>query len=163
MVAISGMKHSWILKLAIAKKVIFALGLLALSGASAFSWRHYDTVTLWANEHVLTAEFSLVRWGLTFLDQVSLPELKLIARVSGLYGALVLVAAAGVWYGRLWAYILLTLLVASLLPLEFRELWQNLSWETSLLVTINLAIFLYFGYETWEVGHTLGDRPDPLP
>ncbi|MDG2990031.1 DUF2127 domain-containing protein [Candidatus Synechococcus calcipolaris G9] len=148
------MKHSWVLKLAIAKKILFALGLLALSGVSAFSWRNYDTVTLWASEHVLTAEFSLVRWGLTLIEQASLPELKLVARVAGLYGALVLVAAAGVWYGRLWAYILLTLLVASLLPLEFRELWQDLTWETSLLVIINLAIFLYFGYETWEISRT---------
>lgn len=141
--------------MAIAKKVIFALGLLVVSGVSTFSWQHYNTVTLWASQHILTAEFSLVRWALTLLSEASLPELKLIARVSGLYGVLVLVAAAGVWYGRLWAYALLTFLVASLLPLEFRELWQDLTWETSVLVAINLAIFVYFGYETREVSRTL--------
>ncbi len=143
--------RSWLLKLAIAKKLLFALILLSLSGFSGYSWRHYDRVMDWAQQHLLTAEFGLARWGLQVLLRQSEPTLKLVAQVSGGYGLLILIAAVGVWYGYGWAYLLFTLLVGSMLPWEIHELVEHLSWETVALLLINSLIFTYFCRETIQV------------
>jgi len=145
--------RSWLLKLAIAKKVLFGLLLLTLSLISGYSWQHYDTVMHWAHQHLLTAEFGLVAWGLHVLLQQSEPTLKLVAQISGGYGVLILIAAAGVWYGYGWAYLLFTLLVGPMLPWEIRELWEHPSWETMTLLLINGLIFAFFCVETTKVWH----------
>ncbi len=143
--------RTWLVKLAVAKKVIFALLLLITSGVTGFTWRHDDTVTLWAQAHVAQAEFQLVKVVLNFLSQAPVTELKLIARGTGVYGVIIGVAAWGVWQGKVWAYYLFAGLVGMLLPVEVWELKRELSWETGLLFLVNLIIFGYFAWEAWHL------------
>ncbi len=154
-------QRSWMIKLAVAKKVLFALVLLGISGITGFTWRNNGIVTDWAQTHVVNAEFSLVRWGLTFLSQAPIPELKLIARLSGLYAGVILIAAWGVWRAKVWAFILFAGLVGLLLPVEIWELSHDWAWETLLLFVINLLIFGYFSWEAWHLTQSHSTVPEP--
>jgi len=143
--------RSWIVKLAVFKKAIFALLLISTSVLTGFAWRHDDEVTVWAQAHVASAEFGLVQALLTFLSQAPVQELQLIARGTGIYGVMVAIAAWGVWQGKVWAYVLFTGLVGLLLPVELWELTQEFSGETAILFSLNLGIFAYFAWEAWHL------------
>lgn len=154
----AGQSRSWIVKVAVAKKVIFALLLLSTSLITGFTWRHDDRVTIWAQAHLAQAEFGTVRSILSFLSQAPVDELKLISRGTGIYGLIIAGAAWGVWQGQVWGYGLFAGLVGLLLPVEIWELSRELHWETGLLFGLNLLIFAYFA---WETGHLIRQQSQP--
>ncbi|KGF72232.1 hypothetical protein DO97_11400 [Neosynechococcus sphagnicola sy1] len=147
-------KLSLLLKLAIAKKAVLALTLLIISIGAGFSWRHYEAVTTWAATYMLTAEYALVRSLLQFVIHSDIEQLKLIARLSGIYGALIAIAAVGLWFGATWAYGLFLGLVGILLPVEIFELIHNASLSTAALFMVNLGIFGFLLKEWPEIRHS---------
>lgn len=145
--------RSWIIKVAVVKKGIFALLLLLTSFVTGVTWRFDTTVSLWLQSHILKAEFRAVQSILSFLSQAPVSELKLISRGTGVYGLTIAVAAWAVWEGKIWGYYLFAVLVGLLLPVEIWELQHDPQWQTGLLFGVNLIIFVYFAWEAWHLGH----------
>jgi uncharacterized membrane protein (DUF2068 family) len=141
--------RSLILKLIIFKKVLFALLLLAISLGSAFSWRHYDQVASWVKTYLLEAEIELSQDMLHLLSYATVTHLQWLARISSLYGVLGLVAAGGLWYGKVWGHLLFALLVGTLIPVEVKELIHHPTPTVILFSILNLAIFGYL-LATWR-------------
>ncbi|MDS3860928.1 DUF2127 domain-containing protein [Thermosynechococcaceae cyanobacterium BACA0444] len=155
----AGRSRSWIVKVAVVKKGIFALLLLLTSFVTGVTWRFNDTFALWIQSHILQAEFRAVQSTLSFLSQTPVNELKLISRGTGVYGLMIAVAAWAVWEGKIWGYYLFAGLVGILLPVEIWELQHDPKWETGLLFGLNLVIFAYFAWEAWHLGHQKKTNP----
>lgn len=136
-------QRSWVLKLIVFKKALFALVLLTISLTASWSWRNYESLTIWADRYLVDAEYTLVQSLVNFAVNSDINSLRTIARLSGIYGFLLAIATVGLWYQKHWAHILFTTLVGMLLPVEVFELIHELAPPTVLLFTINLAMFLY--------------------
>lgn len=132
---------SLLIRLIALKKGIYALVLLVIAAISAFSWRNYDLVTTWMHQYLLEAEYDLVRWGLEKLSAISLPTLKLIARIAGMYGTLLGIAAIGLWQGKAWADPLFIGLVGLLIPVEIYEVIHAVSLPKVIIFCLNVLIF----------------------
>lgn len=144
---------SLLLKIVIIKKALFAVFLLVVSAISAFSWRNYDQVAVWANDYLVNGEYGLVHWVLETVTNSQTATLKLVARVSGAYGLLVAIATTGLWFGKRWADPLFITLVGLLLPVEVYEIVHHASWSKFLLFAINLLIFgvlITHWVHTWD-------------
>ncbi len=136
-------KPSIFIRLIALKKGLFALILLTIAVISGFSWRNYDLVTTWANQYVVGAEYGFVGWLLQHVAHAGVPTLKLIARVSSVYGTLLGVAAIGLWFGKAWADPLFITLVGALIPIEIYEVLHQPTTSKIVIFLLNLAIFLY--------------------
>ncbi|MEL7036163.1 MAG: DUF2127 domain-containing protein [Cyanobacteria bacterium J06592_8] len=135
--------RSFILKLIVLKKALFSLVLLTISLTASWSWRNYESLTIWADNYLVDAEYTLVQSLVNFVVNSDVSSLRTIARLSGIYGLLLAIATVGLWYQKHWAHILFTILVGMLLPVEVFELIHELAPPTVLLFTINLAVFIY--------------------
>jgi uncharacterized membrane protein (DUF2068 family) len=134
-------QSSLLIKLIVVKKGLFALILIGISLLSAFSWRNFDLVSTWSETYVVNAEYGAVRRILETIAQADVPTLKVVARLSGLYGGLLGITAIGLWQGRVWADPLFIILVGILIPFEILELWHQATPTTAIIFVINLLVF----------------------
>lgn len=133
-----------LLRIVVLKKLLVALVLLATSGLAGVASSHYGVL----NELAL-------QWGHS--DRVLLralaekavaagpDQLRLMAVLSGVYGALIVVAAVATWQRRLWGERLFAGLLLVTLPLEIHKLAHHpeLShWLVFLLTLAGLAVVL---------------------
>ena len=128
MAQISG-QGRWLIRLIVVKKLLLAGVLLCISLAAVFGDVHYaelsDFAETWGNadRQFLT---SLAEKG-SLLGPTRLMRLAL---VSGLYAALILVAAWATWVGRRWGEWLLVGVLGLALPLELADALHEQSPRT---------------------------------
>ena len=141
MAQISG-QGRWLIRLIVVKKLLLAGVLLAISLAAVFGDVHYaelsDFAETWgkADRQFLS---SLAEKG-TLLGPTRLMRLAL---VSGLYAALILVAAWATWVGRRWGEWLLVGVLGLALPLELEHALHEQSprpWIVLGLTVIGLVL-----------------------
>ncbi|WP_114994615.1 DUF2127 domain-containing protein [Synechococcus sp. UW179A] len=141
MAQISG-QGRWLIRLIVVKKLLLAGVLLAISLAAVFGDVHYaelsDFAETWgkADRQFLS---SLAVKG-TLLGPTRLMRL---AFVSGLYAALILVAAWATWVGRRWGEWLLVGVLGLALPLELADALHEQSprtWVVLGLTVIGLVL-----------------------
>ncbi len=138
----------WLIRLIVVKKLLLAGALLAISLAAVFGDVHYaelsDFAETWgkADRQLLS---SLAEKG-TLLGPTRLMRL---AFVSGLYAALIMVAAWATWVGRRWGEWLLVGVLGLALPLELEHALHEQSPRTwfvlgltviGLMLTTRLAL-----------------------
>lgn len=134
---------SLLIKLIALQKGLFALALIGISLLSAFSWRNFDLVTGWSERYLVNAEYGFVRWLLGAIAHSSVPTLKWVARLSGIYGGLLWITAIGLWQGRIWADPLFVALVGVLIPIEVLELLHHATSIKALIFVINILVFTF--------------------
>ena len=147
MAQISG-QGRWLIRLIVVKKLLLAGVLLAISLAAVFGDVHYaelsDFAETWgkADRQFLS---SLAEKG-TLLGPTRLMRL---AFVSGLYAAMIMVAAWATWVGRRWGEWLLVGVLGLALPLELVDALHEQSPRTwfvlgltviGLMLTTRLAL-----------------------
>ena len=147
MAQISG-QGRWLIRLIVVKKLLLAGVLLAISLAAVFGDVHYaelsDFAETWgkADRQFLS---SLAEKG-TLLGPTRLMRL---AFVSGLYAAMIMVAAWATWVGRRWGEWLLVGVLGLALPLELEHALHEQSPRTwfvlgltviGLMLTTRLAL-----------------------
>ena len=119
----------WLIRLIVVKKLLLAGALLAISLAAVFGDVHYaelsDFAETWgkADRQFLS---SLAEKG-TLLGPTRLMRL---AFVSGLYAAMIMVAAWATWVGRRWGEWLLVGVLGLALPLELEHALHEQSPRT---------------------------------
>ncbi|QNI56065.1 hypothetical protein SynBIOSE41_03595 [Synechococcus sp. BIOS-E4-1] len=136
MAQISG-QGRWLIRLIVVKKLLLAGVLLAISLAAVFGDVHYaelsDFAETWgkADRQFLS---SLAVKG-TLLGPTRLMRL---AFVSGLYAALILVAAWATWVGRRWGEWLLVGVLGLALPLEVVDALHEQSPRTWIVLGLTV-------------------------
>ncbi len=135
--------RSLLVKLIVFKKACFSLLLLTLSLLSSWSWRNYDGLTQWAENYVVDAEFHLVQNILNFALNSNVQSLRMIARITGIYGLLLGIATLGFWYHKVWAHLIFVTLVGLLIPIEILEILHHISSTKLIIFGFNLIIFIY--------------------
>ena len=132
----------WLIRLIVVKKLFLAGALLAISLAAVFGDVHYaelsDFAETWgkADRQFLS---SLAEKG-TLLGPTRLMRL---AFVSGLYAAMIMVAAWATWVGRRWGEWLLVGVLGLALPLELEHALHEQSprtWVVLGLTVIGLVL-----------------------
>ena len=132
----------WLIRLIVVKKLFLAGALLAISLAAVFGDVHYaelsDFAETWgkADRQLLS---SLAEKG-TLLGPTRLMRL---AFVSGLYAAMIMVAAWATWVGRRWGEWLLVGVLGLALPLELEHALHEQSprtWVVLGLTVIGLVL-----------------------
>ena len=131
-----------LVRLIVIKKLLLAGALFAISLAAVFGDVHYaelsDFAETWGNADRQFLS-SLAAKG-TLLGPTRLMRLAL---VSGLYAALILVAAWATWVGRRWGEWLLVGVLGLALPLEFSDALHEQSprtWVVLGLTVIGLVL-----------------------
>ena len=128
MAQISG-QGRWLIRLIVVKKLLLAGVLLCISLAAVFGDVHYaelsDFAETWGNADRQFLS-SLAEKG-SLLGPTRLMRLAL---VSGLYAALILVAAWATWVGRRWGEWLLVGVLGLALPLELADALHEQSPRT---------------------------------
>jgi|TARA_B100000085_G_scaffold177403_1_gene161659 uncharacterized membrane protein (DUF2068 family) len=141
MAQISG-QGRWLIRLIVVKKLLLAGVLLTISLAAVFGDVHYaelsDFAETWgkADRQFLS---SLAEKG-TLLGPTRLMRL---AFVSGLYAAMIMVAAWATWVGRRWGEWLLVGVLGLALPLELEHALHEQSprtWVVLGLTVIGLVL-----------------------
>mgnify|MGYP001377519374 FL=1 len=141
MAQISG-QGRWLIRLIVVKKLLLAGALLAISLAAVFGDVHYaelsDFAETWgkADRQFLS---SLAEKG-TLLGPTRLMRL---AFVSGLYAAMIMIAAWATWVGRRWGEWLLVGVLGLALPLELEHALHEQSprtWVVLGLTVIGLVL-----------------------
>ncbi len=141
MAQISG-QGRWLIRLIVVKKLLLAGVLLCISLAAVFGDVHYaelsDFAETWGNADRQFLS-SLAEKG-SLLGPTRLMRLAL---VSGLYAALILVAAWATWVGRRWGEWLLVGVLGLALPLELADALHEQSprtWVVLGLTVIGLVL-----------------------
>lgn len=131
------------LKAIVAYKGLVVLVLIIISLISALSWRHYDTLVVLVQKNLADGEFSLIDWFLKTVLHSQVPELRLVARISGVYAIGMGIATVGLWYAKKWANPLMILMVGLPIPVEVQELLHERSWQRLIIFLLNLTVFGY--------------------
>jgi len=127
----------WLIRLIVVKKLLLAGVLLAISLAAVFGDVHYaelsDFAETWgkADRQFLS---SLAEKG-TLLGPTRLMRL---AFVSGLYAAMIMVAAWATWVGRRWGEWLLVGVLGLALPLELVDALHEQSPRTWIVLGLTV-------------------------
>jgi len=137
MAQISG-QGRWLIRLIVVKKLLLAGVLLTISLAAVFGDVHYaelsDFAETWgkADRQFLS---SLAEKG-TLLGPTRLMRL---AFVSGLYAAMIMIAAWATWVGRRWGEWLLVGVLGLALPLELEHALHEQSPRTWLVLGLTVV------------------------
>jgi|TARA_B100000073_G_scaffold72084_1_gene53836 uncharacterized membrane protein (DUF2068 family) len=136
MAQISG-QGRWLIRLIVVKKLLLAGVLLAISVAAAFGDVHYaqlsDFAETWGNADRQFLS-SLAEKG----SLLGPTRLMRLAFVSGLYAALILVAAWATWVGRRWGEWLLVGVLGLALPLELVDALHEQSPRTWIVLGLTV-------------------------
>jgi uncharacterized membrane protein (DUF2068 family) len=131
------------LKVVVFYKGLIALVLAVLSVISAFSWRHYEAIALFAQTYIADGEFTLSQWFLNTVMHTSPNSLRWVARVAGGYAIALGIATGGLWYQKRWAEFLMPLLAGLPIPIELLEAIHDPSWHRLMILVLNIAVVIY--------------------
>ena len=120
-----------------------AYGEVRLSDASLIA-----KLVTWASARPLGLEHKVVTWLLEWFSGLSAPRVHALRMVTLAYAGMFSVEGIGLWMQKRWAEWLTVIITASLIPLEFWELFHNPNFGKAGVLIANLAIV---GYLVWHV------------
>jgi uncharacterized membrane protein (DUF2068 family) len=129
-------------------KACTALLFAAVSIVLSFSWRNYDSLSAFADEYTWTGNIKILQWLLEKVLSFDAHALQTAGHIAGAYALVLAVAAAGLWYQKFWASVLLLVLLASSIPVEVYELLHGISPGKLIVFLLNVVVFLYLLRET---------------
>ena len=88
-------------------------------------------------------ERDLVHMALLKFSGLTHTELRFLRAVTLVYAITFTVEGIGLWMRRRWAEWLTIVVTASLIPLEFWEIWVRPSFGKTALIVVNVAIVWY--------------------
>jgi uncharacterized membrane protein (DUF2068 family) len=131
------------MKAVIIYKGLIVLVLATISIISAFSWRHYDALATIAQDYLVDGEFGISAWLLKTVTHSQPHNLRLIARVSGIYAIVMGTATVGLWYSKQWANPLMIVMAGLPLPIEVLELLHQPSGKRLVILLLNALVVAF--------------------
>jgi uncharacterized membrane protein (DUF2068 family) len=131
------------LKIIVAYKAVLFLLLTLTASILLLASNNHSRLIAFSESYLLESKLSLIE---TFVEKILTQRSKTIQYsgiVAGVYALVTAVETIGLWYQKVWAEILVLILVGSSIPLEIYELFKGISLLKSVVFVINVAIFSY--------------------
>src|ERR1700682_5112969 len=106
----------------------------------------------WASARPLGLEHRAVTGLLEWFSGLSASRLHALRIVTFAYAAVFAIEGIGLWMQKRWAEWLTTIITASLIPLEFWELFHRPSWGKAAVVIANVIIAAYLFWHVRSKG-----------
>ena len=111
--------------------------------ALLFTLKNHDQLADFADTYLLESKHQILNAIVDRLLNTSDGTLRLSGYGALAYSALTMVEAVGLWYQKLWAELLVIVLVAMSVPLELYELAKGFSVVKTITLIVNLAVLTY--------------------
>ncbi|WP_232731865.1 DUF2127 domain-containing protein [Kamptonema formosum] len=122
----------------------FSASLLACTSAAILlAVKHYEGLQDFAEEYALEGKLQIIKFLLENLSNLKPRTLEFSGIAAGIYSAISLVEALGLWYQKAWATFLVLGLVGISLPAEIFELFRSVTPVKLVVFVVNLAVFWY--------------------
>ena len=131
------------LKIIVAYKAALFLLLSLTSLILLLALNNHDRLVAFSESYILESKVSLIE---AFVEKMLTQQpntIRYSGIVAGVYAVVTAVEAVGLWYQKVWAEILVLLLVGSSIPLEIYELVKGVTLLKLVVFIVNVAIFLY--------------------
>ncbi|MGL4881953.1 MAG: DUF2127 domain-containing protein [Waterburya sp.] len=131
------------LKIIVAYKAALFLLLTLTASILLLVSDNHSRLIAFSESYLLESKLSLIE---TFVEKILTQRPKTIQYsgiVAGIYALVTAVETIGLWYQKVWAEILVLILVGSSIPLEIYELLKSFTLLKLMVFIANVAIFLY--------------------
>ncbi|MEH1950842.1 MAG: DUF2127 domain-containing protein [Nostoc sp.] len=124
-------------------KTFAALLLMVTSIALLLTLKNYQTLEVFSENYVLESKSIIIDWLLKKVVNLNPRTLAFSGIGTGIYAIVTAIEAAGLWYEKRWAHVLVLGLVGISIPPEIYELIQGISLIKVFVFLLNLAVFGY--------------------
>ena len=131
------------LKIIVAYKAALFLLLSLTSLILLLALKNHARLIAFSESYILESKVSLIEASVEKMLTQQPNTIRYSGIVAGVYAVVTAVEAVGLWYQKVWAEILVLLLVGSSIPLEIYELVKGVTLLKSAVFIVNVAIFLY--------------------
>lgn len=122
----------------------FTASLLAVTSiAILLALKNYQELAKFSESYALEGKLKIIKWLLERFIKLNPRTLEFSSIVAGVYAAMTVVEAIGLWYAKAWARVLVLILVGLSMPPEIFELIQKLSLLKLTIFLLNVAVFWY--------------------
>lgn len=122
----------------------FVAGLLLTTAiALLFTLKNHDQLADFSEAYLLESKHRILSALVDHLLNLSSKTLRLSGFGALAYSGVTIVEAVGLWYRKLWAEWLVTILVGTSVPFELYELVHGFSLLKVLVLGVNLAVLFY--------------------
>lgn len=122
----------------------FSASLLAFTSvALLLALKNHEALQDFAEEYALEGKLGIIKFLLEKLSNLKPRTLEFSGIAAGIYSAISLIEALGLWDQQTWATFLVLGLVGISLPAEIFELIRSVTPVKLVVFVVNLAVFWY--------------------
>lgn len=136
----------------------FTASLLAVTAVALFlTLNNYQSLDRFADDYALTGKREIIRWLLEKITNLDPRTIKYSGLLAGAYSIVTAIEAVGLWYQKIWATILVLVLVGVSIPVEIVELIKGISPIKLIVFVVNVAVFWYLLHHAIKTKNNGGD------
>jgi|SRR6476469_3953621 len=122
----------------------FTASLLAVTAVALFlTLNNYQSLDRFAEDYALTGKREIIIWVLEKITTFDPKTIKYSGLLAAAYSIVTAIEAVGLWYQKVWATILVLVLVGVSIPVEIVELIKGISLLKLIVFLVNAAVFWY--------------------
>lgn len=122
----------------------FSTSILALiSVALLLAVKNYQSLVAFSESYTLEGKLGIIHWFLNKVVNLNPRTLQFSGIAIGLYSAVTAIETIGLWYQKVWAKILVLVLVGISIPPEIFELFREFSLLKLTIFVLNVFVFGY--------------------
>ncbi|AFY32584.1 DUF2127 domain-containing protein [Calothrix sp. PCC 7507] len=130
--------------IAIVSYKTFVASLLLITSITLFlALKNYQYLEDFSDNYVLEGKAKIIDWIVAKILNLNPKKLAFSGVATGIYAIVTAIEAAGLWYEKRWAHILVLVLVGISIPPEIYELIQGLSIVKLIVFLVNIGVFWY--------------------
>ena len=133
----------------------FSASLLACTSAAILlALKNHEALQDFAENYALHTKLEIIKWLLEKLSTLKPKTLEFSGIAAGIYSAVSVIEALGLWYRKTWATFLVLGLVGISLPAEIFELFRSVTPVKLVVFVVNLAVFWYLLREALKANNS---------
>lgn len=119
-------------------------GLLSVTSvALLLTLKNHEGLQEFAASYQLESKHRLIAWGLDKILNLSPRKLEFSGIAAAVYAAVTFIEAIGLWQRKVWAEILVIVLVGTSIPLEIYELIHGITVVKVIAFAVNIFVLVY--------------------
>lgn len=122
----------------------FVASLMAMTAITLFlTQKNHQSLEQFSESYLLESKHLAIGWILDKILSFSPKTLQFSELAAALYAGITAVEAVGLWHERIWAEILVIVLVSISIPFEVLELVRRITILKLIVFFVNLGVLLY--------------------
>lgn len=118
-----------------------------------FTLKNHQSLEQFSESYLLESKLILINWILDRVLSLDLKTLKYGGLAAALYAGLTTIEAVGLWYEKVWAEVLVIVLVGISIPFEVLELLRSFSLIKLIVFIINTGVLGYLVHRFIRAKH----------